>query len=81
MEQVWIIFVSSGLLLAIGLRNFWRRRNDQVVLDFKKQPVPWQFDAMGLFLGVIGLVSTVPGLFFDQPHWAMDHVWYLVSKL
>jgi hypothetical protein len=45
------------------------------------KPVPWQFDAMFLFLGLMGVVSSVPGLFFSQPHWAIDHVWWLISKI
>jgi hypothetical protein len=79
MALVWVMFIASTLLLLMTGRNVIRRAKGQRVVDVRDKPLPWQWDAMFMFFGLIGVVSTVPGLFFDQPHWAIDHVWRLLS--
>ena len=77
--MVWAMFIASVLLVVGTAWNLWRRARGQSVVDAVDKPVPWQWDAMLMFLGAIGVISTVPGLFFGQPHWAIDHVWKLFS--
>ena len=81
MALIWIAFITSAVLVAGAAWQVWRRANGGKVADFAGRPLPWQWDAMALFLGAIGVVSTVPGLFFGQPHWAIDHVWRVISKI
>jgi len=81
MWLIWFTFVSSLALVLWATWNSWRRARGREIVDFVKRPVRWQFDAMLIFLGVIGVVSCVPGLFFEQPHWAIDHVWWIIGKV
>ena len=71
--------MASTLLLLMTARNVMRRAKGQRVVDGRDNALPWQWDAVFAFFGLIGVASTVPGLFFDQPHWAIDHVWRLFS--
>ena len=81
MEQVWLVFILSVLMIGGAAWHLLRRARGATVLDAAQKPLPWQLDAMFLFVGTIGVLSTVPGLFFGQPHWAIDHVWRLISKV
>ena len=81
MWLVWLTFFASVILVIAAVWHFWRRAQGRDILDFVKRPVPWQFDAMFLLIGAVGVISCVPGLFFGQPHWAIDHVWWLISKV
>ena len=80
MEKVWIIFIASVLMIGGTMWNLWRRAQGRAVQDRLDKPLPWQLDAMLMLLGVVGVLSTVPGLFFGQPSWAIDHVYQLISK-
>ena len=77
--MVWTIFIASVLLMVMTAWNLWRRARGRNVVDAANKPLPWQWDAMFIAFGAIGVISTVPGLFFGQPHWAIDHVWKLFS--
>ena len=81
MWLVWFAFVVSVALIGGGLWNVSRRARGAAVVDFVKRPVPWQFDAAFLFLGLVGVVSSAPGLFLGEPNWAIDHVSWLISKV
>ena len=81
MEKVWIVFIASVLMIGGTGWNLMRRAQGRAVLDLFDKPLPWQWDAMLMFLGVVGVLSTVPGLFFGQPSWAIDHVYRLISKV
>lgn len=50
-------------------------------LDPKGNPLPWWVWATFTGVGVLGAVAAGPGLFFDQPHWLIDKVFWVVEKL
>lgn len=78
---IWVFFVASVTLVFGVLWKFWRRSRGQRIVDFGGRPIPWQLDAVFQMFGAIGVASTVPGLFFDQPHWLIDHVWRVIGKI
>jgi hypothetical protein len=81
MALVWIAFIASALLIGGSAWHLVRRARGAVMVDAAKKPFPWQWDPIFLFVGALGVLSTVPGLFFGQPHWAIDHVWWLISRV
>ena len=81
MWLVWTAFITSTVLVIGTAWHFWRRARGLAVVDDAKQQTPWQLDAAFMFLGIIGVVSTVPGLFFGEPNWAIDRVYWLISKV
>lgn len=81
MGLLWIFLVAAIILVVAGVRNIWRRRRGATIRDYFGKPVPWQFDAIFIAFGAIGIISAVPGLIFGQPHWAIDHLWLLIGKL
>ena len=79
MWLVWLVLIISTLLVGATARSIWRRTHGNVVVDFFGMPVPWKSDAMALGLGFIGVASTVLGLVFGQPNWAIDCVYRIIS--
>jgi hypothetical protein len=80
MVIIWIMFFASVVLVAACLWRFWRRARGLAIV-VAERTIPWQIDAAFMFFGVVGAVSCIPGLFFGQPTWAIDHVWWLIAKV
>lgn len=78
---VWLAFFASLALLYFTVRDLvlYRLRGKTAIL--KSGEAKWYVWATLLFLEVCGLIGTVPGLFFDRPHWAADQVFHLVELL
>ena len=78
---IWSILVASiGLLVGV-VRSMWLRSRGSNVAAWYGVTFPWWTDATFAFVAIIGIISTVPGLFFGEPHWAIDHVYRAVSVL
>jgi hypothetical protein len=81
MAMIWGMFVIALVLAILSARNIWRRSIGRPVVTWTGVIVPWQLDVAFLWLGVIGTASVAPGLFFGQPHWLIDHVWWLLAQI
>jgi len=80
MWLLWFMFALSRAIVVVVAWNFWRRAHGLPVKDFSHKSIPWWVDVLFLFTGLVGVVSTVPGVFFGQPHWALDHLLRLLGK-
>jgi hypothetical protein len=80
MAYVWGLFAISVLLTILAARNIWRRATSRPVVNEAGTNAPWQLDAGYLFLGLVGTISSVPGLLFGQPTWLIDHVWGAIAR-
>jgi hypothetical protein len=81
---VWMLFGIGVALVVIAMyallvRGFGRR--SKLYLLYWNNPTPWWVDATFGVLGGIIVVSAAPGLFFGQPHWAIDHVYHAISLI
>jgi hypothetical protein len=78
---IWVLFVAaSGILVASGYSLVLRTRGRPSPIYGSVSP-PWWSDLVLGFVAVVIIVSAVPGLFFDQPHWAIDHVYRAISLM
>jgi hypothetical protein len=48
---------------------------------WRDKTVPVWADLVMAFPAIVGVVSIVPGLIWDDPHWAIDHVYRAISKV
>ena len=81
MGIIWLILVLSVIGLIWCGWHFWRRGTGRVVADPRGVALPWYVDATFALVFGIGIISTVPGLFFQQPHWAIDYVWRIIARV
>jgi hypothetical protein len=79
---VWLLFgagVALVLFAAYALLVRCFGRQSQLYLLYWNSPTPWWVEAtLGVFGGLVA-ISAAPGLFFGEPHWAIDHVYRAVS--
>ena len=75
------VFAASVVGFLWCCWHFWRRGTGSNVLDASGNALPLYVDATFAAVALIGIVSTAPGLFFDEPHWAIDHVWRLIARM
>ena len=82
--MVWFLF-GAGIVLvlvsayALVVRCFGRR--SETYLLYWNNPAPWWVEATVGAVGALVIVSAAPGLFFGQPHWAVDHLYRAISLI
>ena len=71
MMLVHIFFWVCVLLVATATYYWVRLLRGSPKLDPKDKPLPWWTWATFAGVGILGVIASAPGLFFDQPHWFM----------
>jgi hypothetical protein len=76
---IWVILLIFAPAVGLAAKSTWYRLNGKRS-DWFGHAVPWQWDAVFLCLGVLGIVTIVPAIIYDQPTWAIDHFYHLVGS-
>jgi hypothetical protein len=73
------MFVVAILLVGVAAWDLclMARGRKPKVLALAQGETPWWVVAIFGFLGFCCVVGTVPGLFFNEPHWLIDHIFGL----
>ena len=77
---VHVFFWVCILLIAMAAYYWVRLFRGRPKLDPKGNPLPWWVWATFAGVGVLGAVASAPGLFFDQPHWFIDKIYWVVES-
>jgi len=81
MGPIWFLFVASvALLVGVAWSLLFRLRGRPSPM-WNDPNVPVWADLTVGFFGSVVMVSTVPGLFFGEPSWAIDHLYRAISKV
>jgi hypothetical protein len=80
MLLVHIFFWVCLLLVGMSVYYWVRLVRGRPELDPKGNPLPWWVWATFIGFGVLGMVASAPGLFFEQPYWLTDKIYWVVEK-
>lgn len=81
MELVQVFFWVCALAVAMSIYYLFKAAKGKPALDPRGQPLPWWVWGIFLFVGVLGLAATGPGIYFNNPLWLTDKIFWLVGKL
>ena len=70
-------------LAVVGMSAYYWARliRGRPELDPHGKPLPWWTWATFAGVGILGLASAAPGLFFEQPYWLTDKIYWVVEAL
>jgi hypothetical protein len=75
-----MLAASVAMLVAVAWSLICRIRGAPSPM-WRQKNVPVWADFTVAFLGFVAVVSIVPGLVWGDPHWAIDHVYRLISRV
>lgn len=74
-------FLTSVVLLVLGATYVVRVSRGIPVLGANGEPTPKWIPIFVLCLGSLGVASSAPSIFTDNPHWFVDKLYFAVSKI
>ena len=81
MILVHFFFLLSLAVIAYGVYYWVRLLRGRPQLAGNGEPLPWWAWATIVSFGSLGVAASAPGLFFDQPHWFDDKIFWVVERL
>ena len=78
---LYAYFAVSVLLLVLGLTYFVRVSRGVPVLGGNGTPTPKWLHVCVFCLGCLGVLSSAPSIFSDNPHWFVDKIYSLVGSI
>jgi hypothetical protein len=78
---LYTFFVTSGALALLGAIYFVRSSRGVAVVGGNGEPTPRWLNVFLFCFGCLGVVSSAPSIFSDNPHWFVDKIYFAVSKL
>lgn len=78
---LYAYFLISLTLAALGATYLVRISMGIPVLAGNGMPTPKWVAGFVFFLGFLGVLSSAPSIFSDNPHWFVDRIYFAVSKL
>ena len=79
--ELWGFFIVCTLLLGVTVWHFWQRAHGEPIVGLFDNPIPWHYDLTFLAFALIGVICTVPGLFFGQPRWAAEQLYWFITRV
>ena len=74
-------FLTSLFLTGVGATYFVRASRGVAVLGQNGLPTPKWLHVFVFCFGCLGVASSAPLIFSDNPHWLVDKIYFAVSKL
>lgn len=75
------VYLAAATMLAVAASL-------HLVLPRVAQSTPWLrtkaprwTNYVFLFVGILGMAATIPGIFFDQPNWLNDRIFGVIAKV
>ena len=81
MAIVWFLLIASIALVGVVAWSLISRIRGKPSGMWRDPSVPVWADLVVGVVGVIAIISILPGLIWNEPFWAIDHVWRLISKV
>ena len=81
MMLIHIFFWTCVVVVGQSLYSWIQLVRGQPQVSRNGEPLPWWVSATFLGVGVLGITASAPGLFFDQPHWLTDKIFWAVEGL
>jgi hypothetical protein len=78
---LYTYFLTSLVLLVLGVTQFVRVTRGVAVLGGNGIPTPKWLHVFVFCLGCLGVVSSAPSIFSNNPHWFVDKIYFAVSRL
>ena len=78
---LYAFFLASIALAVLGATHFVRVIRGIAVPGGNGMPTPKWLHVFTFCFGCLGVVSSAPAIFSDNPHWFVDKVYFAVSKL
>ena len=78
---LYTYFLISITLLVLGATHFVRVSMSTPVLGGNGMPTPKWLHGSFFAFGCLGVLSSAPSIFSDNPHWFVDKIYFAVSKV
>jgi hypothetical protein len=79
--MLYTFFTASAALALLGAVYFIRVTRGMAVLGGNGMPTPRWLHAFIFCIGCLGVLSSAPSIFSDEPHWFVDKIYYVVSQI
>ena len=78
---LYTFFVTSIVLALCGAIYFVQASRGVAVLGGNGMPTPKWLHVFVFCFGCLGVLSSAPSIFSDNPHWFVDKIYLVVSKV
>jgi hypothetical protein len=78
---LYTFFFTSVALALLGAIYFVRSSRGIAVLGDNGESTPKWLHVFLFCFGCLGVFSSAPSIFSDNPHWFVDKIYFVVSKL
>lgn len=78
---LYTFFAISVALSFLGAIYFIRACRGIVVLGGNSMPTPMWLHVFVFCFGCLGVLSSAPSIFSNNPHWFSDKIYFVVSKI
>jgi hypothetical protein len=78
---LYIFFAASAAMVVFGSMYLIRSLAGRSVLSEAGHPIAKWVHIYSIGLGSLGLLSSAPSIFSDNPHWFVDKIYFAVSRL
>lgn len=78
---LYVLFFISVLLMVLGAWSYVRASRGITVGGGNGDALPRWFLVFVFLFGCLGVLSTAPSIFSDNPHWFVDKIYFAVSRL
>jgi hypothetical protein len=78
---LYLFFIASTALAVFGALYFIRVTRGVAVLGGNGLPTPRWLHGFVFCIGCLGVFASAPSIFSDNPHWFVDKIYYVVSKI
>ncbi len=77
---LYTFFLASAALALMGAVYFVRACRGTPVSGGNGVPTPKWLHIFTFCFGCLGILSSAPSVFTDNPHWFVDKIYFVVSK-
>ena len=81
MMLIHIFFWTCVVVVGQSLYSWAQLARGHPPVSRNGEPLPWWVWATFLGVGVLGVTASAPGLFFGEPHWLTDKIFWAVEGL
>lgn len=78
---VHTFFLTSVAIALLGAIYFVQSIRGIAVLGGNGKPTPKWLNVFVFFFGCLGVISSAPSIFSNNPYWFSDKIYFAVGKL
>jgi hypothetical protein len=78
---LYTYFLASVGLIVLGVKDFVRVTRVVAVLGRDEAPTPKWLPVFIFCFGCLGVASSAPSIFSNNPHWFVDKIYFVVSRV